>query len=260
MIKLENILEKLVSNSQKAIDDGIYEINEKISKSEIDLKKAISQSQHASLITEVKFSSPALGNIRKISDPVDIAIKMINGGATALSVLTQPYLFHGSPEFFMKVRNAVKIPMLMKDITIDEIQIDAAKKIGADYFLLIQSLFDKKMVPNMEELIDYGHKNGVKVVVEAHTMKEFENACNTNADIIGINNRNLETLKIDLNTTKDILDKSNYSKIIISESGIKSQEDIRFLHKCGADGYLVGSSIMKTDDIQQTVQNLVNAI
>ena len=112
----------------------------------------------------------------------------------------------------------------------------------------------------MEELIEYGHKNGVKVLVEAHTAKEFENACNTNADIVGINNRNLDTLKIDLNITKDILEESNHSKIIISESGIKSQDDIRFLHKCGADAYLVGSSIMKTDDIQQTVQNLVNAI
>jgi len=257
---LENILEKLVSNSQKAIDDGIYDINETLSKSEIDLKKVISQSQHASLITEVKFSSPALGNIRKISDPVEIAIKMVDGGATALSVLTQPYLFHGSPEFFMKIRNKVKIPMLMKDITINKIQIDAAKNMGADYFLLIQSLFDKKLIPDMDELIDYGHKNGLKVLVEAHTLEEFDNASNTNADIIGINNRNLDTLKIDLNTTKHILEKSDYSKIVISESGIRTQEDIRFLHKCGADAYLVGSSIMQTDDIQTAVQNLVNAI
>ena len=257
---MENILEKLVSNSQKAIDDGIYDINETLSKSEIDLKKVISQSQHASLITEVKFSSPALGNIRKISDPVEIAIKMVDGGATALSVLTQPYLFHGSPEFFMKIRNKVKIPMLMKDITINKIQIDAAKNMGADYFLLIQSLFDKKLIPDMDELIDYGHKNGLKILVEAHTLEEFDNASNTNADIIGINNRNLDTLKVDLNTTKHIIEKSDYSKIIISESGIKTQEDIRFLHKCGADAYLVGSSIMQTDDIQTAVQNLVNAI
>ena len=260
VIRLEKILEKLVSNSKKAIDDGVYDINETLSKSEIDLEKAIIQSQHAPLITEVKFSSPALGNIRKMSDPIDIALKMVGGGATALSVLTQPYLFHGSPEFFMKIRNAVKIPMLMKDIIIDKIQIDAAKNMGGDYFLLIQSLFDKKMVPDMEELIDYGHENGLKVIVEAHTLEEFDNASNTNADIIGINNRNLDTLKIDLNTTRHILEKSDYSKIIISESGIETREDIRFLHKCGADAYLVGSSIMQTDDIQATVQNLVNAI
>ena len=130
----------------------------------------------------------------------------------------------------------------------------------ADYFLLIQSLFDKKLIPDMDELIDYGHKNGLKVLVEAHTLEEFDNASNTNADIIGINNRNLDTLKIDLNTTKHILEKSDYSKIVISESGIRTQEDIRFLHKCGTDAYLVGSSIMQTDDIQTAVQNLVNAI
>ena len=112
----------------------------------------------------------------------------------------------------------------------------------------------------MDELIDYGHKNGLKVLVEAHTLEEFDNASNTDADIIGINNRNLDTLKIDLNTTKHILEKSDYSKIVISESGIRTQEDIRFLHNCGTDAYLVGSSIMQTDDIQTAVQNLVNAI
>ena len=98
------------------------------------------------------------------------------------------------------------------------------------------------------------------VFVNVSFLLKFENACNTNADIVGINNRNLDTLKIDLNITKDILEESNHSKIIISESGIETEEDIRFLHKCDADAYLVGSSIMKTDDIQQTVQKLVNAI
>jgi len=257
---MRNILEELVNNSRKAIDNGVYEISETLSNSGTDLGETIMKSQHASLITEVKFSSPALGNIRKVSDPVNIALQMINGGASALSVLTQPFLFDGSPELFMKVRKIVKIPMLMKDITVDKIQIDAAKKIGADYFLLIQSLFDKKMVSEMDELIDYGHKNGVKVLVEAHTSKEFENACKTNADIVGINNRNLDTLKIDLNTTKNILEDSNPSKVIISESGIESQDDIRFLHKCGAKGYLIGTAIMKNENIEQTVRGLVNSI
>ena len=160
----------------------------------------------------------------------------------------------------MKVRKMIKIPMLMKDITIDKIQIDAEKKIGADYFLLIQSLFDKKIVPDMEGLIEYGHKNGLKMLVEAHTAEEFENACKTDADIIGINNRNLDTLKIDLNTTRKILENTDCSKIVISESGIESEEDIRFLQKCGAKGYLIGTAIMKNDDIEQTVRGLVNSI
>ena len=255
-----NILEKLVANSRKAIDDNVYEIINPLPNSGIDLKESINKSKHAALITEIKFSSPALGNIRKISDPVDIARKMVDGGACALSVLTQPFLFDGSPELFIQVRKNVKVPMLMKDITIDKIQIEAAQRMGADYFLLIQSLFDKKLVPDMEELIEFGHKNGLKVLVEAHTSKEFENACKTDADIVGINNRNLDTLKIDLNTTKNILEEFNPSKIIISESGIESQNDIRFLHKCGVKGYLIGTTIMKNDDIEQAVRGLVNSI
>ena len=257
---MENILEKLVKNSKKAIEDEIYDINESLPNSGTDLENIITKSEHATLITEVKFSSPALGNIRKITDPVEIALKMVNGGASALSVLTQPYMFDGSPEFFMKVRKMVKVPMLMKDITVDTIQIDAAKKIGADYFLLIQSIFDKGLVNDIDSMIDYGHDLGLKVLIEAHTKQEFENSCNTSADIIGINNRNLDTMKIDLSTTEEILHNTEKTKLVISESGISTSDDIRFLHKCGADAYLVGSSIMKTDDIQQTVQNLVSAI
>ena len=257
---MENILEKLVNNSKKAIEDGIYDINESLPNSGADLENIIAKSEHATIITEVKFSSPALGNIREITDPVEIALKMVTGGASALSVLTQPYMFHGSPEFFMKVRKMVKVPMLMKDITIDKVQIDAAKKIGADYFLLIQSIFDKGLVNDIDGMVDYGHNLGLKVLIEAHTKQEFENSCNTSADIIGINNRNLDTMKIDLSTTKEILQNAKKTKLVISESGISTSDDIRFLHKCGADAYLVGSSIMKTDDIQQTVQNLVNAI
>ena len=257
---MENILEKLVNNSKKAIEDGIYDINESLPNSGTDLENIIAKSEHATIITEVKFSSPALGNIREITDPVEIALKMVSGGASALSVLTQPYMFDGSPEFFMKVRKMVKVPMLMKDITVDRVQIDAAKKIGADYFLLIQSMFDKGLVNDIDGMIDYGHNLGLKVLIEAHTKQEFDNSCNTSADIIGINNRNLDTMKIDLSTTKEILHNTKKTKLVISESGISTSDDIRFLHKCGADAYLVGSSIMKTDDIQQTVQNLVNAV
>ena len=240
---MENILEKLIKNSKKAIEDGIYDINESLPNSGRDLENIIKKSENAALITEVKFSSPALGNIRKITDPAEIALKMVNGGASALSVLTQPYMFDGSPEFFMKVRKMVKVPMLMKDITVDTVQIDAAKKIGADYFLLIQSIFDKGLVNDIDGMIDYGHDLGLKVLIEAHTKQEFENSSNTNADIIGINNRNLDTMKIDLSTTEKILHNTEKTKLIVSESGISTSDDIRFLHKCGAAAYLVGSSI-----------------
>ncbi len=257
---MSNVLKKLVKNSQTAINDGIYEITEQLPNSGMDLADLIRGNKHASLITEVKFASPSLGEIRKVSDPVAIAEAMIRGGSIGLSVLTQPYMFSGSPKYFMDIRRQVKVPMLMKDIVIDKIQIDAAKKIGADYMLLIQSLFDMGHLREIDEFISYGHKKGLKVLVEAHTESEFTNSLKTDADIVGINNRNLDTLEIDINTTKKLLENQKKSKITLSESGIVSPEDVQFLKKCGADAFLIGSSIMKSDNIEENVRKLVNAI
>ena len=149
---MSGILKKLFENSKTAINDGIYNVEESLSNSGKDLTKIINQNDHATLITEVKFSSPSLGEIKKISDPIVIAKSMINGGAKALSILTQPYLFSGSPDFFIKIRKEVDVPLLMKDIIIEKTQIDAAKKIGADYILLIQSLFDQGFLREMISL------------------------------------------------------------------------------------------------------------
>ena len=255
----ENILRKLVNNSQAAIDDGVYEIQGNLEKSNKDFIQIIKTNQHATLLTEVKFSSPSLGKIRTLTDPVSIANQMIAGGTKALSVLTQPHLFNGSPEYFMKVRQAVDVPMLMKDIMIDKIQIDAAKKIGADFMLVIQSLFDQGFLKDIDDFIDYGHRQGLEILLEVHTKQEFENALKTDADLIGINNRNLDTLEIDLKTTENVLENFDRSRPIISESGIETPEDIQYLKKCGADAFLIGSSIMKSDNIQEQVRRLVNA-
>ncbi|MDO8640652.1 MAG: indole-3-glycerol-phosphate synthase, partial [Nitrosarchaeum sp.] len=140
---VENILRRLVNNSQNAIDDGVYDVDVKLQKSSKDFVQIIKSNNHATLLTEVKFSSPSLGKIRTLSDPVSIAKQMIAGGSKALSILTQPHMFNGSPEYFIQIRQAVDVPLLMKDIMIDTIQIDTAEKIGADYMLVIQSLFDQ---------------------------------------------------------------------------------------------------------------------
>ncbi|MDP3779737.1 MAG: indole-3-glycerol-phosphate synthase [Nitrosopumilaceae archaeon] len=257
---MQNVLQKLIQNSQKAIDEGVYEIAEKLQKSQMDLINLIKNNNHAPIITEVKFSSPSLGKIRTTSDPIAIANSMIRGGAVGLSVLTQPYLFDGSPEFFIKIRQNVKVPLLMKDIVIDKIQIDAAQKLGADYILLIESLFDNRYLKEIDAYVDYAHKKNLRVLIESHTKTEFENSLKTNADLIGINNRNLDTLEIDIKTTKIVLDGFDKSRIILSESGIKTPKDIQFLHDCGASAFLVGSSIMKSDNIETFVRQLVNSI
>ncbi len=160
-----HILKKLVNNSQAAIDDGTYEITNQMQKSSQDLIHLIKTHSHAPLITEVKFASPSLGKIRTVTDPISIAKSMISGGAQALSVLTQPNLFHGSPDYFIKVRGVVDLPMLMKDIMIDKVQIDAGAKIGADYILLIQSLFDQGYLKEIDEFVDYGHKKGLQILI-----------------------------------------------------------------------------------------------
>jgi indole-3-glycerol phosphate synthase len=158
----ENILKRLVINSQTAIDDGTYDIDANLDKSSKDLIQIIKTNPHPTLLTEIKFASPSLGKIRTLTEPASIAKQMIAGGSKALSVLTQPNLFHGSPEYFMKVREAVDVPLLMKDIMIENIQIDAAEKIGADYILLIQSLFDQGFLKEIDEFIEYAHKKELK--------------------------------------------------------------------------------------------------
>ncbi|MDE1830331.1 MAG: indole-3-glycerol-phosphate synthase [Thaumarchaeota archaeon] len=255
------MLSKLAENSHKAINEGVYEIENRLTKSDKNIIDEIRKNPHASLITEVKFSSPSLGEIRKVSDPMAIVRTMIDGGTTGLSVLTQPYLFNGSPNYFTDIRKQVKVPMLMKDIVVDKVQIDAAEKIGADIVLLIQSIFDKNLAREIEEFVDYAHRKNLLVLIESHTRKEFLESMKTDADLLGINNRNLDTLQIDLKTTQTTLDSLDRDgRIIISESGIETPHDIKFLRKCGADAFLVGSSIMMSKDIKGLVSSLVLAI
>ena len=271
---MKSILDTLVRNSQRAIDNDIYNLNltKSLRKSPYDLEEEIRRSKNIPLITEIKFSSPSRGKIRKQSDPLEIAKKMKLGGAKALSILTQPRRFDGSPDYFIKIREKIKIPLLMKDIIINKIQIDAAEKMGADYFLLIQALFERTYNPetrytrqkyiknNVKELIEYGHNKGLKILLEAHTKPEFEHAVHTKADIIGINNRDLDTLKVRRETTKRLLENYRGKKIIVSESGISSEKHIKILREYGAHAFLIGTSIMKSSDIENKVSNLVNAI
>ena len=273
---MKGILDTLIRNSQRSINAGVYDnalnLTKSLEKSSQNLEEEIRHSLGVPLITEIKFSSPSRGKIRKKSDPLEIAQKMKLGGAKALSILTQPRRFDGSPEYFIKIRKKIRIPLLMKDIIIGTKQIDAAEKMGADYFLLIQALFESagnskteetrhRFIENdVNELIKYGHNKGLKILLEAHTKTEFDNAIRTDADIVGINNRNLDTLEINLETTKQLLENFHKSKIILSESGIESSDDIRFLHDSGADAFLIGTSIMKSSDIENSVSELVNAI
>src|SRR5688572_16952919 len=131
-VRTDFSIKRLVDNSFKAIDEGAYEMQHSFTHDAISVRKAVASCTHAPLITEIKFSSPSQGKIRGKTSPAEIATTMVNAGAAGLSVLTQPYLFDGSIEYLAAIRKAVSVPLLMKDITVSTVQIDAGKKAGAD--------------------------------------------------------------------------------------------------------------------------------
>ena len=203
---------------------------------------------------------------REEADLLSISRDMIKGGAAGLSVLTQKYLFNGSLTNFIVIRQDTPIPMLMKDIIVSEIQLDSAKKIGADYILLIMSIFDKNLAEgDLDKFVKYAHKKGLNILFEVHHEQEFSEILKFNlgkTDLIGINNRNLDNLKIDLQITENLLKKFNKgNNVIVSESGIDNSNQIMQLKKAGADAFLIGTSIMeKREQITGKIKELVNPI
>ena len=210
-------LKNLVNNSFKSIDNGYYEIkdeNDHKNHSIINLKESIRNCYHVPLITEIKFASPSKGtlvNTEKINIET-IVHEMEQGNACAISILSQPYLFNGSIKYILKARNYTRLPILMKDIIVSDIQIKTARNIGADCILLIKTIFDKNLTEgSLEKLSGYAKNLGLQVIVETHYKEEFEEMVKLNknndaiCDVIGINNRNLNTLKIDLAVTRNVL-------------------------------------------------------
>jgi len=226
------------------------------------LKKAILESNHLPLITEIKAASPSSGVIRKNFDPEKVARAMENGGAVGISVLTEPKHFKGSLIYLTKVRKAVNLPILMKDIVISPIQLETASKLGANAVLLIATLFERGYCEcDVHEMIAQAQSKNLEVLLETHNEDEFRSAVNSNADLIGINNRDLGTLKVDLGVTKRILEKNDaHGKIVLSESGVKTPTDLRFLHECGAHAFLIGLTIMAADNIEERVKEFVAAL
>jgi len=257
-------IKRLVDNSYRAIDQGVYEIDQQPSRHDtISLRKAIRLSSHAALITEVKFSSPSQGRIRTKEEPAMIAKTMADCGATGISVLTQPSLFEGSLEYLATVRKVLpNVSLLMKDIIVSSVQIDAGKKVGADCVLLIKSVFDNHLAEDgLEKLLQYAKKRDLEVLIEVHTEQELKDILKEKHGLIGINNRNLDNLQVDIKNTEKLLkryDKGN--AVIVSESGISSPEDIRYLKRAGADAFLVGTSIMQTANIADKISELYYAL
>jgi indole-3-glycerol phosphate synthase len=217
-------------------------------------KSAISKGNRINLIAEVKKASPSHGVIRRDFDPAGIAKIYKNSGASAISVLTEDKYFQGSIENLRAVREAVNLPVMRKDFIISEYQIFESAVAGADAILLIATAIDRGM---LKALFHEAKSLGMDTVIEVHDERDLEKALGIDAEIIGINNRNLNTLEVDLQVTRELMPKVPPGKIVISESGIREPEDIQALAPSGIRAVLIGTAFMESDDISAEVKRVM---
>jgi indole-3-glycerol phosphate synthase len=207
------------------------------------------------IIAEVKFSSPTRGRLRPPAPPEGMARDLVAGGCCALSVLTEPRFFGGTPDSLIRVRKAVRVPVLRKDFIIDPVQLQETRSLGADAVLLIASLLGDRL----PDFVEGARTLGIEPLVEVHTEGEVEIALGTSADLIGVNNRDLGTMEVDLSTTL-VLGPGirGTGRRVVSESGIRTPGDIRTLRPA-CDAFLIGTSIMASEDPTKTVEGFVCA-
>lgn len=257
---MSDFLETLAKDARQTIGEGYYNVRQIHPNVGIGLKESILKCRKNPIIAEIKLASPVSGTIARNIDVEATALMMQRGGAVGLSILTEPKHFRGRIEYLVAAGKC-GLPRLMKDIIVDPIQVETAAKIGAEAILLIESLYERSLCnATLEEMMNLAHKEAIEVLLETHTKEEFERALDTEADLIGINNRDLASLRIDLQVTRNVLAACNYKgHIVVSESGIRTGYHIRFLKESGASAFLVGSSIMSATDPEKKVKELVEA-
>lgn len=262
---MESVLEKICNNRLRQVYEkqDIKTLAQIKAESEklLDIKpKFLSEiknkiaSKQIALIAEIKKQSPSKGLIRGNFNPSEIALSYKNAGATCLSVLTEEDYFAGSDEYLIQAKAVSKMPVLRKDFILDEYQIYEAKTIGADAILLIAAALD---VHKMHTLENIANEIGLDVLVEVHDKDELETALELKTPLIGVNNRNLKTLEVSLNTARNLSLSIPDDRIKVCESGIFSNEEIKEMQSFGYHTFLVGESLMKQEDIEKATKELL---
>jgi indole-3-glycerol phosphate synthase len=262
-----SILDKIVAQKridvarlpQVAVTEGLVRAAVQKSGPRRDFLAALKNPRRGStaLIAEVKKASPSAGVICQDFDPVKIARQYDAAGASCLSVLTDEQFFQGSLEYLKQIRAAVQVPLLRKDFIIDPRQIVEAIEFGADAILLIVAILTDAQLREFSQLTETA---GLAALVEVHDEAELERAIAARARLIGVNNRDLKTFKVDLATTEQLanhLRGSGHPALLVAESGIHTHTDVERLRACGASAILVGESLMRHGNIAQKVAELL---
>ncbi len=218
-------------------------------------KKSL-ENDSINIIAEIKKASPSKGIIREDFNPVEIAKIYQDNAAVAISVLTDKKYFQGDIEYLNQIRKNVSLPLLRKDFILDEYQLYEAKVFGADAVLLIAAVLDKNQ---LTEYMELSKEIGLENLVEVHSFKDLEKAMYCEAEIIGINNRDLQTFEVSLKTTLEMAKEIPENKVIVSESGINSHDDILELQKNGVNAFLIGEALMKEKDIGKKLKELIGS-
>ena len=205
------------------------------------------------VIAEIKKASPSKGLLRQNFDPAAIARSYEQAGAACMSVLTDREFFQGSPDDLAKARNAAALPVLRKDFIVEPYQVYESRAMGADCILLIVACLARQDMQGLEAL---ARELGLAVLVEVHSAPELEAALTLRTPLIGVNNRDLRTFETRLETTLELLPRAGEGRIVVSESGIGSAEDVARLRRAGVQGFLVGESFMRAPDPGAALQNI----
>ena len=215
---------------------------------------ALDRTERLNVIAEIKKASPSMGLLCDDFDPVQIAMDYESSNAAAISVLTEEDHFLGSLDHLKKVRQAVARPILRKDFIIDSYQLYETAQVGADAILLIVAILDP---PQLKQLMGLAEKLGLDVLMEVHSLPELRIALEMDARIIGVNNRDLKTFRVDINTSLHLAPHVPDSVILVSESGIQTADDIRMLREAGYDAFLIGELFMKSKSPGKTLRELM---
>jgi len=221
-----------------------------------DFKNAIHIPSKISLIAEIKFASPSAGIIREDVDPVTIGQMYEEAGAAAISLLTDKFFFKGDLNYLPRLKKALSLPILRKDFIIDDIQVKESFQWGADAVLLIARILSREQ---LKRLLSLCQDFGLAALTEVHDRNDLEKSMACGAKIIGINNRNLDTFEVALNTTMKLAPLVPDRTVLISESGIHHGRDIRLLEGTGVEAVLVGSALMGSDDPAKKTRELVDS-